>query len=68
MLEFITPEFLAFTMFIMTVGFLLLGYPVAFTLAGSAILFALLAVELDLFNIAFLSVCLLYTSPSPRDS
>jgi len=56
MLDLITPEFLAFTMFIVTIGFLLMGYPVAFTLAGSAVLFALLAVELDLFNLAFLSV------------
>ena len=56
MLSLITPEFLAFTMFIVTIGFLLAGYPVAFTLAGSAVLFALVGVELELFNLAFLSV------------
>ena len=56
MVEFITPEFLAFTMFFVTIGFLLLGYPVAFTLAGSAVLFALIGAELDLFNMAFLSI------------
>jgi len=50
MLEFITPEFLAFSMFIVTIGFLLAGYPVAFTLAGSAVLFALIGAELELFN------------------
>ena len=56
MLELITPEFLAFTMFIVTIGFLLMGYPVALTLAGSAVLFALIGVQLDIFNFTFLSV------------
>lgn len=55
-LEMITPEFLAFSMFIVTIGFLLAGYPVAFTLGGGAILFALLGVQLELFNMNFLSI------------
>jgi len=56
MFEFLTPEFLAFAMFIVTIGFLLIGYPVAFTLGGSAILFALLGSELGLINMGFLSI------------
>lgn len=56
MLSFITPEFLAFSMFVVTIGFLLAGYPVAFTLGGSAILFALLGVELGVFDMNFMSI------------
>lgn len=56
MLEFLTPEFLAFAMFILTIGFLLAGYPVAFTLGGSALLFALFGAELGLMDMGFLSI------------
>lgn len=56
MLGFLTPEFLAFAMFIITILFLLIGYPVAFTLAGSALLFALLGAELGFLDLNFLSV------------
>lgn len=56
MLEFLTPEFLAFAMFIFTIGFLLAGYPVAFTLGGSALLFALFGAELGLMDMGFLSI------------
>lgn len=56
MLGFLTPEFLAFAMFIITIAFLLIGYPVAFTLAGSALLFALLGAELGLLDLNFLSI------------
>lgn len=41
-------------MFGLTVGMLLLGYPVAFSLAGTAILFALFGVSMDVFSISFL--------------
>ena len=43
-------------MFIVIIGFLLAGYPVAFTLGGGAILFALIGAELGLINFKFLSV------------
>ena len=39
----ITPEILASIMFITTLLLLLFGFPVAFTLAGSALFFAFLA-------------------------
>ena len=38
----ITPEILAIVMFLTTLGLLLFGFPVAFTLAGSALLFGFL--------------------------
>ena len=41
-------------MFGLTVGMLLLGYPVAFSLAGSAILFALFGLSMDVFSLSFL--------------
>jgi len=55
-LEFLTPEILSFIMFGFTILFLLAGYPVALTLGGSAILFALIGSWLDLFNLGFLNV------------
>jgi len=51
----LTPEILAFTMLIFTLIILMMGYPVAFTLAGSAVLFAGLGITLDLFNVAYLN-------------
>jgi len=41
-------------MFGLTVGMLLLGYPVAFSLAGTAILFALFGLSMDVFSLSFL--------------
>ncbi len=49
------PEILCILMFLTAVGFLLLGFPVAFTLAGTAALFAFIGYGLGIFDIAFLS-------------
>tara|TARA_Y100000741_G_scaffold362412_2_gene348159 strand:+ start:266 stop:1639 length:1374 start_codon:yes stop_codon:yes gene_type:complete len=49
-----TPEILAIIMFITTLLFLLFGFPVAFTLAGSALIFAFLGDLLDIFNFRML--------------
>ena len=45
-----TPEILAIIMFITTLALLLFGFPVAFTLAGSALIFAFIGDFLDIFN------------------
>ena len=45
-----TPEILAIIMFVTTLCLLLFGFPVAFTLAGSALLFAFLGELLDIFK------------------
>ena len=42
-------------MFITAVGLLLLGYPVAFTLGGTALLFAFLGSALDVFDLSILT-------------
>ena len=56
-------ELLALTMFLSFITLVLSGFPVAWLLGGLAVLFTALAIVLDVdFNI-----CLLYTSPSPRD-
>ena len=46
----ITPEILAIVMFLTTLGLLLFGFPVACTLAGSALLFGFLGDALEVFN------------------
>ncbi|AVX03215.1 TRAP transporter large permease [Maritalea myrionectae] len=51
-----TPELLAFIMFGVTIVILILGFPVALSLAGSAILFAFIGDQLDLFRFAFLNL------------
>ncbi len=48
------PETLSLLMFVVVVGVLLLGFPVAFTLAGTALAFAFLGYALDVFNIALM--------------
>lgn len=48
-------EHLDLLLFVFTCALLMLGYPVAFTLAGSALLFALLGLGLGVFEINFLS-------------
>ena len=50
----ITPEILAIVMFLTTLGLLLFGFPVAFTLAGSALIFAFIGDFLDIFNFRML--------------
>lgn len=49
-----TPELLALLMFVAVGAVLLLGFPVAFSLAGTALGFALLGGALELFDPAFL--------------
>lgn len=49
-----TPEIMAILMFLTICGVLMLGYPVALTLAGTALLFAGLGSQLELFDAAFL--------------
>ena len=51
-----TTESLSICMFITTFLFLLFGFPVAFTLAGSAIVFAIVASFLDLLSPEFLAL------------
>ena len=51
-----TEELLALIMFLVTIVALLLGFPVALTLGGSALLFAFIGEYLDLFNMGLLSV------------
>ncbi len=46
----ITPEILSIIMFLTTLGLLLFGFPVAFTLAGSALMFGFLGDALEIFN------------------
>ena len=50
----ITPEILAIVMFLTTLGLLLFGFPVAFTLAGTALLFGFLGDVLEIFNFKML--------------
>ena len=49
-------ENMAPIMFAALVGFLLLGYPVAFALAANGLVFALVGIELGLFQENFLQV------------
>jgi tripartite ATP-independent transporter DctM subunit len=48
-------EILAIGMFVSTIGAVLIGYPVAFTLAGTALIFAALGIALGVFDVAILS-------------
>ncbi len=50
----IGPEILAIVMFVTTLGLLLFGFPVAFTLAGTALLFGFLGDALEIFNFRML--------------
>ena len=49
-----TPEILAIIMFLTTLLFLLFGFPVAFTLAGSSLIFAFVGDLLGVFNFKML--------------
>ena len=49
-----SPEILAIVMFLTTLLFLLFGFPVAFTLAGSSLIFAFLGDLLGVFNFKML--------------
>ena len=48
-------EFLDLAMFAAACGFLLLGFPVAFTLAGVALLFAFIGYGLGIFDLSFIA-------------
>ncbi len=50
----ISPDLLAIIMFITTLLLLLFGFPVAFTLAGSALIFAFIGDFLEIFNFRML--------------
>ena len=50
----ISPELLASIMFISTLLMLIFGFPVAFTLAGSALIFAFIGDFLEIFNFRML--------------
>ena len=50
----ISPEILAIVMFGTTLGLLLFGFPVAFTLAGTALMFGFLGDALEIFNFRML--------------
>ncbi|MFM7273511.1 MAG: TRAP transporter large permease subunit [Gammaproteobacteria bacterium] len=47
-------EILSVTMFLCTIGAVLIGYPVAFTLAGTGLLFAAIGIALGVFDVAIL--------------
>lgn len=49
-----TPEFFSIVMFVTTLILLIFGFPVAFTLAGSALIFAFLGDLLEIFNFRML--------------
>ncbi len=51
----ISPEIMVVLMFLTAVGLLLLGFPVAFTLAGTGLLFALIGDLLGVFDISILT-------------
>ena len=55
-MEIITHEILVILLFIITALLLIFGYPVALTLAGTAILFAIIGNFLDIFPIVLLGV------------
>ena len=50
-----TPEFLCAALFMSVIALLMFGFPVAFTLAGSSLVFAIVASAFGLFEEAFLS-------------
>ena len=56
MIEFINQEFFAFLLFFILAIFLLIGYPVALTLAGTAIIVGFIGFLLDLFPLVLISV------------
>ncbi len=51
-----TPEILSLIMFLSTICILVLGFPVALTLGGSALLFAFLGDSLEIFNLGILNI------------
>ncbi len=56
MIEFLNQEFFALLLFLLLAIFLLIGYPVALTLAGTAILVGIIGFLFDLFPLVLISV------------
>jgi len=56
MIEIVSHEFFSFLLFLVLAVFLLLGYPVALTLAGTSMIVALIGYTLDLFPLVLLNV------------
>lgn len=54
-MEWLSPEWLCFIMFLTTLGLLGLGFPVAFTLAGSSLFFAFLSLFLGYIDMGLLN-------------
>ena len=54
-------------MFFTGLAMLFIGFPVAFTFGAVAVFFGMAAGIIEAFNDGELLICLLYTSPSPRD-
>ena len=52
-------EWVALLMFAVVVMVLLVGYPVAFSLGGTALIFAWLGILLGSFDVLFLELCLI---------
>ena len=52
---FTSPEFLCGALFVFVVVLLLFGFPVAFSLAGSSLVFAIVAAALGVFDTAYLA-------------
>ena len=55
-MNFISHEFFSFLLFFLLAIFLIAGYPVALTLAGTAIFIAILGYFVDLFPLVLLNV------------
>jgi len=51
---FLSPEFLSIALFLSVVLLLMFGFPVALTLAGSSVLFALIASLFGVFDVSYL--------------
>ena len=56
MTEFLNQEFFALFLFIILAIFLLMGYPVALTLAGTAIFVGMIGFLFDIFPLVLISV------------
>ena len=56
MIDIFTHEFFSFLLFVLLAIFLLAGYPVSLTLAGTAIIVSLLGYAADLFPVVLLNV------------
>ena len=59
MIDFVSQEFFAFALFFLLAIFLLAGYPVALTLAGTAIFVGTLGYLLDIFPIVLKALMLI---------